>query len=377
MRSWDVCMATRIKLYPQLFTKLEKALMMDLKGDKITLYERPFEIDLHLSDSLNIEEGYIYPGYMLFNDRIPLKELEVSFPANPSIMGVVTDEEGDPIEGAEVYVYYAGTDILVASTVTDENGFYKVDVPSEKEYDVIIIKKGVIAGKVFVSGKVRVAVRENDIIDDRCRAYLDSEGFVRAGDRWYYVAVLRLAEGGKIYGYVYNRKTLEPVPNVKVIAKLGQYENYGVSDENGYYEIPVPRGEWELEARKPGFKPAKGLKAVIQSNYRQDIYLDPAKIDGYVWDAIESTSTGLLKPVVGAKVTIGGVTAETDEYGHFWVETETGEQEVIIEAPRYKILKTKINVVEGETYNFYLWKVSAYDDRFTANFTKDGLATYL
>lgn len=362
MRSWDVCLTTGIKLYPQLFTRLEDAFMMDLKGDKITLYERPFEIELHLSDSLNIEEGYIYPGYMLFNDRITLRELEVSFPVNPSIMGIVTDEDGDPIMGAEVYVYYAGTDILVASTVTDENGFYKIDVPSEKEYDVIIIKKGVIAGKVLISGKVRVAIQENDIIDDRCRAYLDSEGFVRVGDRWYYVAVLRLAEGGKIYGYVYNSKTLEPVPNVLVKAQTDQYENYGVSDENGYYEIPVPRGEWVVEARRPGFKPATGLKAVIQSNYRMDIYLDPATISGYVWDAVESSSTGIRKPIAGAKVRIGDSEATTDEKGYFTLETVEGEQEIVIEASRYKTLKKKINVVTGGNYEFYLWKVSAYDD---------------
>ena len=356
LRHWDVCLGLGIKLYPQLFTKYEEHLMMDLKGDIIRLYERPFEKYLHLSDSLKVEEGYLYPGYMLFSDKITLKELEVYFPANPSIMGVVTDEQGNPIEGAKVYVFYAGTDILVASTATDENGFYRVDVPSEKEYDVIIVKEGRISGKVLVS------VRESDVIDDRCRAYLDSEGFVRAGDRWYYVAVLRLAEGGKIYGYVYNRKTLEPVPNVKVIAKLGQYENYGISDENGYYEIFVPRGEWELEARKPGFKPAKGLKAVIQSNYRQDIYLDPATITGYVWDAVESSSTGIRKPIAGAKVRIGDSETTTDEKGYFTLETVEGEQEIVIEAPRYKTLKKMINVVTGGNYEFYLWKVSAYDD---------------
>jgi len=356
MRSWDVCLTTGIKLYPQLFTRLEEALMMDLKGDKITLYERPFEIDLYLSDSLKVREGYIYPGYMLFNDHITLRESEVSFPVNPSIMGIVTDENGNPIEGAKVYVFYAGTDILVAEATTDENGFYRIDVPSEKEYDVIIVKEG------RLTGKIRLAVLEQDVIDDRCRVYLESEGFVRAGQRWYYVAILRLAEGGKIYGYVYNSKTLEPIPNVKVTAKLDQYENYGVSDENGYYEVYVPRGEWVVEARRPGFKPATGLKAVIQSNYRLDIYLDPATISGYVWDIIESSSTGILKPVVGAKVKIGDVEAETDEKGYFTMEVPEGEQEVVVEAPRFKTLKKMINVVQGGEYQFYLWKVSAYDD---------------
>jgi len=171
---------------------------------------------------------------------------------------------------------------------------------------------------------------------------------------------LRLEEGGKIYGYVYDRATNRTIEGVLIKAGSGEYENYGYSDETGYYEITVPQGEWIVEAYKTGYRPATGLKAVIASDYRLDIYLDRANISGYVWDAVETTSTGLRKPVVGAKIRIGDRETTTNDNGEFYIEAPEGEQIIEIEAPRYKTLRQRINILPWKTYEFYLWKVSAY-----------------
>ena len=219
----------------------------------------PYQNALKLTDTVT------FPPPITFTGRVVLA---------PDVPGI----EPLPIADATVVVYYAGTDIIVAKTKTDSDGFYRItDLPSEKEYELKIFKDG------YISVTGRVFAHDKDIVEERARMAIESETYAVAGESYYYEVVISfpwlfpVPEGGRIYGYIYNRKTLERIEDVLVTAVNVDTGNeyYTLSDENGNYSIFVERGNYKLSATKFGFHPSEVFHGTISSNWNQNIPLDP------------------------------------------------------------------------------------------------------
>jgi len=260
-----------------------------------------------------------------------------------TVTGRCVDIYGNPVPNVNVLVYsiYEGREYLILTTKSDENGFYSFSVPSHTKYRV----KWSGRGYYLVEGTVYVA--DKDILEERARIGIESELTIESGTTFYYEVIfvfyaLSPTEGGKIYGYVYNSVTKEKIPGAIITAVRGKEEFTDVSDENGYYEIIVPRGKYTLIGEKPGFK-RKQYEVEISSNWHQDIYLDPVVMTIYVYDAIDSKPE--LKPIQNARIIVSGKNYYTDENGKAEVYVIPGET-ITIEKARYKSIQIK--AVEGE-----------------------------
>ena len=265
---------------------------------------------------------------------------KVEFPPPISIIGRTVDIYGNPVPNANVIAVEKETGKVISQTKSDEDGFYLIQVPSELEYRIYWSAPGyyTIQGYVFAGNK--------DIIDDRARIGIESELLLLSGTTFYYEAIfvfwsLVHSEGGKIYGYVYNSVTNEPIPDAIIWINDGEF--IAVTDENGYYEQIVPPGHYKLYATARGYAKSKVYEGDIHSNWRQDIYLDPAQMTIYVYDAINSKPKP--KPIENARIISLGEEYYTDENGKAEVYVIPGET-ITIEKARYKSIQIK--AVEGE-----------------------------
>jgi len=264
----------------------------------------------------------------------------VEFPPPITIIGRCIDICGNPVPNASVVAVEKETGKVISQTKSDSSGFYLIQVPSELEYRIYWSAPGYYT----IQGYVKAG--NKDIIDDRARIGIESELLLISGTTFYYEAIfvfwsLVHSEGGKIYGYVYNSVTKEPIPDAIVWINDGEF--IAVTDENGYYEQIVPPGHYKLYATAKGYKRSKVYEGDIYSNWRQDIYLDPAQMTIYVYDAINSKPKP--KPIENARIISLGKEYYTDKNGRAEVYVTPGET-ITIEKARYKTIQIK--AVEGE-----------------------------
>ena len=260
-----------------------------------------------------------------------------------TVIGRCIDIYGNPVPYANVFVYELINCIerLFLTTKADEDGFYIFSVPAYMRYRV----KWTARGLSLVEGII--CAGDKDIVEERARIAMESESLVESGDTFFYETIfvfsaLSPVEGGKIYGYVYDSRTLEKIEGAVITARKGEEQYADISDENGYYEITVPRGKYTLTAEKPGYR-KKEYSVEISSNWHQDIYLDPVVMTIYVYDAVDSKPKP--KPIANARVVSSAGEYYTDENGVAQIYVTPGET-VRIEKAKYKTLE--IEAVEGE-----------------------------
>ena len=265
---------------------------------------------------------------------------EVELPPPISIIGRTVDTEGNPVPNANVVAVEKETGKVIAQTKSDSSGFYMIQVPSELEYVIYW------SAPEYYTIQGYVKAGNKDIIDDRARIDVESELLLESGETFYYETIfvfwaLVHSEGGKIYGYVYDSETKEPIPNAIIWINDGEF--IAITDENGYYEQIVPPGHYRLYVTARGYARSRIYEGDISSNWRQDVYLDPAQMTIYVYDAIDSKPE--LKPIQNARIISAGKEYYTDENGKAEIYIIPGEI-VRIEKARYKTLK--IEAIEGE-----------------------------
>lgn len=109
-------------------------------------------------------------------------------------------------------------------------------------------------------------------------------------------------ESYKLYGYVYDQHTGEPVEGAYVSVKEGivedtGYQNHTYTDENGYYEMHLPEADYEISAETNWYSwpewgriTTKGRTEISSSipEKRFDIYIPTlsATIQGYINDSV-------------------------------------------------------------------------------------------
>jgi len=322
-------------------------------GDTSYVYCEKNKITIYIEDEIKLRERLYLRQYPLpptpdspgggeSGDTAEWLHLtdKVEFPPPITIIGRTVDIYGNPVPSANVIAVEKETGRVISQVESDENGFYLIQVPSELEYRIYWSAPGYYT----IQGYVKAG--NKDIIDDRARIGIESELLLVSGTTFYYEAIfvfwsLVHSEGGKIYGYVYNSVTKEPIPNAIVWINDGEF--IAVTDENGYYEQIVPPGHYKLYATAKGYAKSKVYEGDIYSNWRQDIYLDPAQMTIYVYDAIDSKPE--LKPIENARILSLGKEYYTDKNGKAEVYVIPGET-ITIEKARYKSIQIK--AVEGE-----------------------------
>jgi hypothetical protein len=157
----------------------------------------------------------------------------------------------------------------------------------------------------------------------------------------------------KITGYVWtNNKT--PVANVEVVAKMWDNEMSratAMTDVNGYYEIIVPPGTWEVNINQES----------LGGNYLASGYYEPIDLqDGqtanrdFTLYPCDGFFSGTVRYASGAPVMGANVFAEIwvqDQFGFYtgyWVETKTDESGNYL----LSVSKALQTVSPGDT-NFY------------------------
>ena len=163
------------------------------------------------------------------------------------ITGRILDSNGDPIESAIVRV-----DTLGRQAVTDNLGWYRLEIP-KGTWDVTIYKSGfrdelregvfVLPDKEINVGVVRLDTDEHKPAEVRSRKATVMPAEDRPQEQGY----------GKLSGIIIEKETGRRVSGVRVWVSETKYE--GTSDKNGeFYIIPVPPGEYHVEAAKIGYR---------------------------------------------------------------------------------------------------------------------------
>lgn len=186
------------------------------------------------------------------------------------VEGIVTDDQGNPVENALVKLYEDG--IEVGQVKTDKNGRYHFDLEEDKEYELIASTRG-------FGAKEKISTDENwnseeDVNmtltpTDTVQGFVSNEDGSRAGNT-------------KI-------ELLDDDGNVILTAR---------TDEDGYYQFVLDENEeYELVASKDGYRGSE--KIVTDSNWDTNkdtnIVLRPTEIvQGIVRTEDGNPASGIL-----------------------------------------------------------------------------------
>ncbi len=154
---------------------------------------------------------------------------------NGTIIGLVYDvTTGDPIANATVVIEEANLTLY-----TDENGTFQASV-QPGTYTIDVSAEG------YYNETVTVSVDENETV------------VVQIG--------LQPRANGTIAGYVVDADTGDPIANatVFVYTSAGQVVNY--TNAQGYYELHVPAGVYDVHALAPGYQEAVAGNVTVQAN---------------------------------------------------------------------------------------------------------------
>jgi len=215
------------------------------------------------------------------------------------VYGYITEagtalDEGDPVRGADVDVENGSDDDHYES---DSDGYYELFLYNDT-YDFYISADGYLdhAENIDVSGDV---IRDVELERDPSKA--------------------------KFYGYITDKETTGPVENADV--SLDWYSYYARTDENGYYEMFVDKGdEHDLEVTHDDYRRYFEEDLMIAGDMRKDVQLEPKGEPARVFGVVADKDTG--EPVEGVEV--GVYNDEYDEY-HSTTTDEDGEYSIDLE----------------------------------------------
>lgn len=259
------------------------------------------------------------------------------YTANNTITGNVT-LDGMPLPGAYVFGQHHDLDAYTI-TMTGDGGFYSLPVHGDME-DIYSLG-------IFMDDMMHI---------------------VQTSDNWNVPAgttgemiTLETIPGG-LHGYFINGETNEPIMDSHELGMMlrdvnTHMEYYAGPDYEGYYEIHVPAGYYEVMAGgRDWFFPDSIFIGINDTLVYLDIVLYPlnfdASLEGFVYD-----NQGM--PIPYAQVHIGndgwGTGAQTDEYGYYYLELPEGHYYLGTWAEGFQDWYGEIDIYPGSNYhNFYL-----------------------
>ncbi len=127
---------------------------------------------------------------------------------------------------------------------------------------------------------------------------------------------------GGIEGHVYDSVTSEPAENCGVNAFDGTNWFGTGTDDEGYYQLPLPNGIYEVYAEGEMYYQQMVPDVVIEDDMiTMDFYLDPISFDGELWGIVYETGTA--NPIEGVQIWAfsdpycGYAVTNQDGYYHF------------------------------------------------------------
>ena len=255
--------------------------------------------------------------------------LSTSARADSSIYGTVTDAETDrPIDGATIYMSGEENEY---ETSTNRDGEYSLDCESGK-YEISISADG------YRSHKDSIILEEGE--EKQYNAELEKEE----------------EENSKIYGYVTDKDTEEPIEEARVHAYNKNKEYYAQSDEGGYYEVICYAGHYTIEVEHSGYKKYTGEEDVAEDEAVQhDIAMEPegsanSRVYGQVTDA--ETGDGLSEASVRLKSNENSYSTTTDDTGNYEIQCHSGEYDVTVNRDGYKEQYGQVAVEEEDEVEY-------------------------
>ncbi len=133
-------------------------------------------------------------------------------------------------------------------------------------------------------------------------------------------------EGG-VEGHVYDSVTQEPAEDCWINAFDGiNWFDTGV-DDDGYYQLPLPDGTYEVYAQGEMYYQQIVPDVVIEDDMiTMDFYLDPISFDGELWGIVYETGT--TNPIEGVQIWVFSdpyyTSAVTNQDGYYHVDLPNG-----------------------------------------------------
>ena len=258
-----------------------------------------------------------------------LLALSASALAGSNIYGTVTDAETErPIDGATVYMSGEENEY---ETSTNRDGEYSLDCESGK-YEISISADG------YQSHRDSITLEEGE--EKQYDAKLEKEE----------------EENSKIYGYVTDKDTEEPIEEARVHVYNKNKDYYAQTDEGGYYEVICYAGHYTIEVERSGYKKYTGEEDVAEDEAVQhDVALEsegPAnsKVYGQVTDA--ETGDGLSEASVRLKSNENSYSATTDDTGNYEIQCHSGEYDVTVNREGYQEHYGQVAVEEEDEVEY-------------------------
>ncbi len=225
--------------------------------------------------------------------------------------GVVTDATSNrPVAGAKVSI---GTN----SVTTDPSGVFTLTTPP---------------------GNAIVTVTANGYSNFQ-KSVAVSAGAVSS------VSALMQLPVGTLAGRVIDKDTRKPIAGAGIMYDGGY--KLAKTDANGNFSITLAAGAQQIRVDAPQHDrwiQTVNVTAATTSALNPAMQLTQSTLTGKVIDAATN------KPITGATVTYGPVTARTDATGTFLLNTPLGVQTLTISAPGYNPWTTKIQLQPGYPY---------------------------
>jgi thiol-disulfide isomerase/thioredoxin len=223
-----------------------------------------------------------------------------------TIQGVVLDQAGQPVAGAEVRFINYGTDNTSGDQVslpaesgrTDAAGHWSIQGLPEnyQDFGVTVTHPDFPQAQFFADGPGKRGYQGNH---------------VSTADFFSGKAVLKLSSGYKLSGTVRDEAG-RPLTNAMVFAGFDRYMSGAIktnADGGGNFSLKnLGLGENYLTLSAPGFAPEFRAVTVTASNAPQDVILKPGKV---IYGRVVDTAG---KPVEGAEVSYDGL---ADRRGNF------------------------------------------------------------
>ena len=311
-------------------------------SDKVTIGEASL-------DTTVIRGGVRYRQLGL-TDSVMVEDVK-GFPPRLSFIGILLDDNEDPIPNATIVVKAVVNDVIMGYATTDATGLYMLpNVESELEYYVMVCPTPESGYRSLVT---TITVNDKDIVDTRALIYFDSDTIRDIGGQFYTEGRLVLPPlqmssltDRLIYGIVRDTATRESLVGVIVEIYRGYlnetddlspatlaYSAFSGQDplfDDGYYEIYVPQGLYTIRATRNGYSVSTLYHVNVgDSGARRDIEIDSIGVSGVVYDASEFEVSSIKIPLVGATLTVrdsGGsvYTAVSGANGEFNVPYPAG-----------------------------------------------------
>ncbi|QSG02788.1 carboxypeptidase regulatory-like domain-containing protein [Natranaeroarchaeum sulfidigenes] len=247
-------------------------------------------------------------------DESETKNFELEPLATGTLEGEVTDEDGEPLEGATIDVQHDQES--VDFTQTDADGQYDIEL-EEGEYTTTVFKDG-----------FEVEERTVNIEEDATS-----------------IENVELEESLTLEGEVTDEEG-EPIEDARVsITQDGDFVDSVQTDEEANYEVELEEGEYNVRADADGFL-SDFTTVNLDEDRTQDFELEIAGV-------VEGTVTDEDGDAVeGVRVTAGqdGFTGtRTDENGDYSIDVPEGENTVSITDSEFEDVSKKFSVEKGET----------------------------